>query len=228
MRIIFVRHGHPDYKNDCLTELGHKQAEAVSLRLKNEKIDKFYSSSCGRAYETAMHIAEGRNMEVEKLDFMREIGWGPAGSTKGENGYDPWTLSARMVEKGQSLMSPTWALEYPFNTSFTTDRALIVGMAFDKWLNELGYARDGELYRVGDEKYKTILLASHGGSSSAVLSRIFNLPMPFVSRAILPGFTAVTIISFYGEKGSLICPQIEIMNDARHIMGISADNIYGN
>ncbi len=28
MRIIFVRHGHPDYTNDCLTELGHLQAGA--------------------------------------------------------------------------------------------------------------------------------------------------------------------------------------------------------
>ena len=27
MKIYFVRHGHPDYKNDCLTELGHKQGK---------------------------------------------------------------------------------------------------------------------------------------------------------------------------------------------------------
>ena len=29
MYIYFVRHGHPDYKTDTLTELGHKQAEAA-------------------------------------------------------------------------------------------------------------------------------------------------------------------------------------------------------
>ena len=40
MKIIFVRHGHPDYMKDCLTELGHPQAEAAAERLKNEKIDK--------------------------------------------------------------------------------------------------------------------------------------------------------------------------------------------
>ena len=32
MRMIFVRHGHPDYKNDCLTDLGRKQAEAAADR----------------------------------------------------------------------------------------------------------------------------------------------------------------------------------------------------
>ena len=229
MRIIFVRHGHPDYKNDCLTELGHLQAKAAAERLENEKIDKFYSSSCGRAYETALHIAEKHsNMRVEKLDFMREIGWGPAGSDKGENGYDPWTLSAKMVVRGQSLMSPTWPLEDPFCTSFTTDRALTVGIEFDKWLEGLGYKREGDFYRCMGEKYKTVLLASHGGSSTAALSHIFNLPMPFVSRAICPSFTAVTVVDFYGEEGTLVCPQFEIVNDARHIMGISVENVYGN
>ncbi len=227
MRIIFVRHGHPDYKNDCLTELGHIQAAACAERLKNESIDKFYSSSCGRAYETALHIAEGRNMQVEKLDFMREIGWGPVGG-KGENGYDPWSLSARMVDRGQSLMSPMWHLEDPFITSFTSECCLNVGKNIDVWLETLGYKRDGEFYRKSGEKYKNVLLASHGGSSTAALAHIFNLPVPFMSRAVCPNFTAITIVSFYGEEGALVCPQFEIVNDARHIFGINTENVYGN
>ena len=38
MKIFFVRHGHPDYKNDCLTELGRKHAQAAAERLKNSGI----------------------------------------------------------------------------------------------------------------------------------------------------------------------------------------------
>ena len=30
MRIIFVRHGEPDYKRDCLTETGKAQAAAAA------------------------------------------------------------------------------------------------------------------------------------------------------------------------------------------------------
>ena len=33
MRILFVRHGHPNYEKDCLTELGHLHAEAAAKRL---------------------------------------------------------------------------------------------------------------------------------------------------------------------------------------------------
>ena len=34
MKIYFVRHGDPNYRHDCLTELGHKQAQAAAKRLK--------------------------------------------------------------------------------------------------------------------------------------------------------------------------------------------------
>lgn len=59
MRIIFVRHGHPNYVKDCLTDLGHKQAAAAAKRLKEESIQKIYASSCGRAVETAEYTARG-------------------------------------------------------------------------------------------------------------------------------------------------------------------------
>ena len=39
MRIVFVRHGHPNYKDDCLTELGHLHAEAAAKRLADESFD---------------------------------------------------------------------------------------------------------------------------------------------------------------------------------------------
>ena len=38
MRIIFVRHGEPDYEKDCLTETGKLQAEAAARRLEREGI----------------------------------------------------------------------------------------------------------------------------------------------------------------------------------------------
>ena len=43
MRIIFVRHGHPNYRKDCLTELGHLQAKAAAKRLKEEGIETIES-----------------------------------------------------------------------------------------------------------------------------------------------------------------------------------------
>ena len=40
MRIVFVRHGEPDYANDCLTEQGRLQAKAAAERLREEGISE--------------------------------------------------------------------------------------------------------------------------------------------------------------------------------------------
>ncbi len=230
MRIIFVRHGHPDYKNDCLTELGHLHAEAAAKRLADEKIDKIYSSSCGRAAETAQHIAALHGMEVEQCDFMREIGWGSANGEPIEHKGHPWSIVEDMTATGESLMSPHWASEGLFDSArnIVTTNALRVGENFDSWLGELGYEREGNFYRVRSPKYRTVAMVSHGGSSSAVMSHLFNLPLPFVCAALCPDFTAITVVTLSDEIGTLTAPQFEIANDARHIAGISAENVYGN
>ena len=44
MYIYFVRHGHPDYKTDTLTALGHKQAEAAAERLANPTTEDLLKS----------------------------------------------------------------------------------------------------------------------------------------------------------------------------------------
>ena len=79
MRIIFVRHGEPDYANDCLTETGKKQAEAAAKRLVREGISEIYSSPMGRAYQTAECTAKLLNLPITVLDYMHEISWGGAG-----------------------------------------------------------------------------------------------------------------------------------------------------
>ena len=50
MRIIFIRHGDPDYVNDSLTEKGVREAELLAKRVaKWENITQFYCSPLGRA-----------------------------------------------------------------------------------------------------------------------------------------------------------------------------------
>lgn len=48
MRIIFIRHGDPDYVNDSLTEKGVREAELLAKRVaKWENITQFYCSPLG-------------------------------------------------------------------------------------------------------------------------------------------------------------------------------------
>ena len=224
MRIIFVRHGHPDYKNDCLTELGHLQAAAAAKRLESEKIDAIFSSSCGRAAETAEYIAKDRGMKVELLDFMREISWQPMeGEELYENGH-PWRTVTKLVTEGKSILDPDWQSSEPYCRNAGLLATADLRVKLDSWLEGLGYTREGDYYRVGKPQYETVVLASHGGSSSVVLSHMFGLPLPFVFYSICPNFTAITVVRLSGEEGQLTAPRFEIMNDARHIAGLGTEN----
>ncbi len=220
MKIVFVRHGHPDYSNDCLTELGHEQAAKAALRLKDEGITEIYSSPFGRAYETAQHTAQLLSLPVTKVDFMREIKWGSVdGSPIYRDGH-PWDTSLYAVSLGYSLMDESWTKQPPFAGNIVFSELERVSAESDSWLESLGYRREGANYRViGDNTDKTIALFSHGGSSSALFSHLLNLPFFYLCRAICPDFTSITVISLSDENGTLTAPMIEYANDSRHIRG---------
>ncbi len=220
MRIVLVRHGHPDYAKDCLTDLGHEQARMAALRLQEEDICEIYSSPFGRAQETARHTAELLHLDVGVLDFMREIRWGAEdGRALYQDGH-PWDTALHALSLGHSLMEDSWLKEPPFAGNRVLAEVERVAAASDEWLAALGYRREGANYRVtGENTNRTIALFSHGGSSTALLSRLLNLPFFYLCRAICPDFTAITVLSLSDEKGTLTAPMIEYANDARHIRG---------
>ena len=76
MRLIIVRHGEPDYKNDCLTDTGKIQADLAAERLKEEGIEEIWSSPLGRALETAEAASKVLKLPIKTVDFMREVSWG--------------------------------------------------------------------------------------------------------------------------------------------------------
>ena len=227
MRLILVRHGHPNYELDCLTPLGHQQAEAAADRLQSEKIDEFYASTCGRALETAEHAASRYGLPVTELPFMREVTWGYNGKTNDPAGH-PWDLVDRMILEGKTLRNSNWQEIPPFRGNSICDNVNLIADEFDKWMETLGYAREGEYYRAGENTAKTVALFSHGGSSNAVLAHIFNLPFPYVIQVFRADFTSVTILRFPDTPGKIVMPVLELVNDCAHIHGLQSEAFYGN
>lgn len=228
MRIIFVRHGHPDYAKDCLTPLGVQHAAAAAERLCTEGIGRIFSSTCGRALETAAHTASLLGLTVEGCDFMREIRWGTAeGDPLYEDGH-PWSTADRMVEAGHPLLDAAWASQEPFRRNRVVRSVEDIAAAMDEWLSSLGYVREGLYYRAERPIPDTIAVFGHGGASAAMLSHLFNLPFPFTCTAMGPDYTGVTIVSLPDAPGALVCPRFELLNDARHIQGLRTENYFGN
>lgn len=221
MKIIFVRHGHPNYRKDCLTELGHLQAAAAADRLEHEGIEQIFSSSCGRALETAEYTARKIGISnIVPCDFMREISWGSIDDVELPFGGHPWNTSEYLVSIGQSLLDTDWQTSEHFCNNIVAKLVDEKMQAFDALLSTFGYQREGLYYRVTENSDKTIAVFSHAGSSSTILGHLFNLPIPFAWAAMPPQVTSVTIVTLSGENGTLITPKLELFNDAKHLENV--------
>lgn len=229
MRIYFVRHGHPNYENDCLTDIGHLQAQACAQRLKDEGIEKIFSSTSGRARETAEHTAKELGLEVSTYEFMRELGWGSkTGEPIFKKGH-PWFIADDMVLNGEDIFNMDWAESDRYANNWVTGSSKRASEGFDQWLESFGYKREGNFYRVvGDNTKQTVAMFSHAGSSSAVLSHLLGLPFPWFFYSVRLNLTSVTIVDFGNETGSLTFPRLTLLNDAKHIKGINEELFFGN
>lgn len=209
MRLLLIRHGHPDYTTDTLTELGRRHAEACAERLAEEGITRLYASTHGRATETAEAIGKVCGLPVLPLAFMREIGW------------NPMTEAAlREVAEGHSLLDAAFAEAPAYAENVVPPRAIVLAEALDAFLLELGYRREGEGYRVERDNRETVAIVSHAGSGTAALSHLLSLPLPFLFGQTSPDFTSVTEVTLAGEVGTLTAPRLTLFNDARHIRGL--------
>lgn len=73
MKLLFIRHGEPNYELDCLTEKGKLQAEKLGLRLADGPLTAAYVSPMGRAKETANIALAGRDIEPVVCPWLHEF-----------------------------------------------------------------------------------------------------------------------------------------------------------
>ncbi len=85
MKLILARHGKTDWNEvgKCqgisdvpLNSNGIEQAEKLALSLKEERIDRIYSSHLSRAKTTAQKIADYHSIEVSTRDDLHEMNQG--------------------------------------------------------------------------------------------------------------------------------------------------------
>lgn len=219
MRILFIRHGEPDYENDTLTETGFKQAKLVAERLKDEGIEEIWSSTHGRAVDTAKYTSELLGLPIKTADFIREITWGSTDGEKLFAGGHPWDIADEMARRGMDLNDPDWRSNQFFANNIVVNCVDQVEKGIDEWLSDLGYTRNGLYYEhvIEEDHHRTIAFFCHGGSSSAAIAHIMNLPFPYVCALLHMEFTGITILRMDRKKGICTLPCMELANDGRHI-----------
>ena len=201
VRVILVRHGETDWNqarriqgggsDTPLNERGKKQAEALALRLKSERIQSIYSSPLQRALYTAQAIARYHQLEVGIEPSLKEIKVGELeGAPVSEIGKH---LDQLLTADGQGEALP----RMPGGESVT----------------ELQQRAWSTIKRLASKHPDGVLLAvSHYFVILTIICSVLNLPLSQMGRFRI-GAGSISTIVFDGQATRLV-----LFNDSCHLM----------
>ena len=218
MRILLIRHGDPDYKNDTLTKKGHKEAALLAKTAKDLQVGDCYMSPLGRAQCTAGYTLRELSLTAKTLDWLREF---PAQVDLNRSEELRAAYTDTRMENGVYMpriawdMVPSYWTEHPEYMDYdkwrTSEVARVsdivplydeVTASFDRLLADYGYVRENNHYRVERESTQTITLFCHFGVTCVLLSHLWHVS-PFVLwHSLVTLTTSVTeVVSEEREKG---------------------------
>ncbi|MCR4562719.1 MAG: histidine phosphatase family protein [Bacilli bacterium] len=218
MRLIFIRHGDPDYSNDSLTERGQKEAAALTKRIDAMKISEVYASPLGRAYLTAKIACKNRpELQIKVLPWLKEFearitledgiprhvwDWKPSiwAETDGFYSKDEWSTTAffKDSEEMRSL----------YNTAVSE---------LDKLLKEKGYARENNHYKVIRSTHDTYVFFCHFAIECVFLSHLINVSPMILWQGFCAAPSGVTIVNTEEREKGISSFRISHFGDTSHL-----------
>lgn len=234
MLLYYVRHGDPIYNPDSLTELGHRQAEAVAKRLAAHDIDEIYASSSNRAILTSKPTCEILKKQATILDWCHE----------GEASKYFWFESAN-GERGWAFAQPSYIEKFAskevvelrdkwYDHPYFADKKFKEGIevtsknAFE-FLAGLGFQYDEQkgMYKSSAKGNKRIALFAHQGMGLLLLSIITQIPYPTFTTRFDMTHSGVTVIHF-PETDGYVLPKILTLSNDSHIYREGLPTKYNN
>lgn len=177
MELLLIRHGEmagdPFIKpglgvTGCLSEKGVQEAKATAKLLEPLELTHVFSSSYGRALQTAEIATKGKPVSIQILDFLHE--WAPNHSLD----ELPSTEASKIREQTASYeIDQLWKTELGEGTYEMLNR---IGPPFLKELNKIGLKRNFSFY-TRDESLSEdarIAIFAHGGSLNILASFLMN------------------------------------------------------
>lgn len=237
MLFFYIRHGDPTYHPDELTPKGRRQAEAIGKRLALFGLDKIYSSTSNRAYETALPAAEMLKMDITQLDFAHESKAFKEFGTKDENGNGRWIkeltkYKTLFVSDEMRALGKNW-YEHPALADLPLLKSGVhrIREEADKFMLSLGYEHDRatNTYRAVAHTNDRVALFAHSGFGSVFLPEILDIPYPIFSAHTDMCMTGMTVINFTPEKGTdIVIPNMLTYSSDGHLYKEGLPLLYTN
>ena len=234
MLLFYIRHGDPIYNPDQLTPLGHRQAEAVAKRLSLIGVDKIYSSTSNRAYQTAVPTAEMLKQEITKLDFCNEAhAWNNMTyiSSNEKRGWIPdnpepleLLCSPEMKELGERWYDHPKFKPYNYKKYLEKTDADI-----DALLEKHGYVhnRSRRIYTSENPTEERIAIFAHAGFGSVFFSSLLDIPYSEFCLHYDMSHSSMTVIDFR-KYGEVFIPKVLTFSNDSHIYKEGLPTAYNN
>lgn len=218
MKLLFVRHGDPDYTIDSLTEKGWREAEFLAERLAQVETAAYYVSPLGRAKDTASRTLERVGRTAEECPWLREFQapiWRPDVTDRKMIPWDwlpqDWMADERFFrydawEQPEAMAEGAVKAEY--------DR---VTGAFDALLKARGYERDGHAYRAVRPNTDTLVFFCHFGVECVLLSHLLSLSPMTLWHGFCAAPTSVTTLATEERRDGIAVFRMLAFGDVSHL-----------
>ncbi len=230
MLLYIIRHGDPIYDPDCLTELGHRQAEALVPRLTPLGFDKIFVSPMIRAKQTAEPTCKALGMTPEVKDFLSEealfkklsmmlpadeedvpphMRWCFHQQT---TNYKPEYVAAAQQNWYEiPAFAPCRETAAPAYQNFVKEA--------DEFLCSLGYRREGERYKIENPPYERVAVFCHQGVGLTWLSHMLAIPPQVFWASFDITHTGISVVEFKNYENGITAPKCLCLSDTSHLFG---------
>ena len=218
MKILIIRHADPDYSIDSLTEKGWVEAECLSEKLVKMDINSFYTSTLGRAKDTASITLKKLERKADGIfEWLKEFP--PAiirpdrGTPSGCWDWLPadWTVIDDFYHKEKWGDVPVMA-EGKARAEY--DR---VTTEFDKLLAKHGYIREGNYYRAENPNMDTIAIFCHFGSGCVLLSHLLGISPMVLWHGLCAAPSSVTTLTTEERREGIAYFRMNSYGDVSHL-----------
>lgn len=202
MKLIFIRHGDPDYEKDFVTAKGEREIKFLADKMQNEQVCAFYLSPLGRAQRTAEVTLERVHRTGITCEWLREFATSVRLPDTGEE-HHVWDFLPSLVDKYPDLYSAESWLQVPFIAESNVPKAYgeVCG-GMDELLAEHGYRRNGSYYQAVAPNRKTLVFFCHFGVMGIILSHLFHVsPIALLQHFCAAPSSVTTLYTEEREKG---------------------------
>ncbi|MCI8716765.1 MAG: histidine phosphatase family protein [Lachnospiraceae bacterium] len=219
MKVIFIRHGDPDYINDTLTEKGRREAALLSDRVSRWDVKQFYCSPLGRARDTAEYSMQKMNRTPIIYDWLKEFYYPITDPLTGKNRIawdfmpEYWTEQPELYDKDQWIASPVMKTGEELQKAY---REVCSGI--DDILAVHGYERYGNYYKVKQANKDTIVFFCHLGVSFVMMSHILGLSAPVLWQQFFVAPTSVTLLCTEEREKGNASFRVKVLGDTSHLL----------